>query len=601
MTIVDFYSNDEIAALLAENVGDSGVKELLRKGQDDLRAKECLVSVLGTQGSGKSSLLNALVFGNVVLPVDVDETTCIPTVVRYSDSAEPKAVAVFEDGKTVPVECSEERLAEYVHQAKNPGNTKKIKYLEIRVKHELLQSGVCLVDLPGVGSVTAANQLTTEDYLKQSTAAMFMLRSVPPITASESAFIQGALPLMGQVLWIQNQWKDESKDEVEDGRDGNHQRIKAIVKRIHFPAEAAQPPLVVCVKRALDGKILDDVTAIEASGVLALERILKEFGDGWYQKIVDLKVDQAKCLVDVALHGCDDRLQNLDGEVESEMAKIKSEKRRMQERQAQNKDLVRRAEELVANRRKDLNEIISKACQRSAENLRNKVRMAIDSGITGGSALDRSFSDHQKAENGDLFKTVQGHLMDLFVDVEQFLEKLQECRVGAVNVNVATNFEKRTRAHDYYARVGGASLGLGGAAYGAYLGTLVAPGIGTAIGGVVGGILGGLGGWFGGSKLSEVHVKSQSDEARRELFAYIEKYQSEAEADYKKALKTYVTSLQQAADDWLKAQDKRIQDNYKRKENDILKPADEKRALIEKVKGDRQKLVAVQKNLEDLK
>lgn len=608
MSIVDFYSDQEVAQLLSEYVGGGGISDLLRKGREDLRAKECYISVLGTQGSGKSSLLNALVFGNVVLPVDVDETTCIPTVVRYSDSDELKAFAVLEDGKTVPVECSEEGLAEYVHQAKNPGNAKKIKHLEIRIKHELLQSGVCLVDLPGVGSVTAANQRTTEDYLKQSTAAMFMLRSVPPITASESAFIQGALPLMGQVLWIQNQWNDESNDEVEDGRDGNHQRIKAIVQRIHFPAEAARPPIVVCVKRALDGKILDDAAAVEASGILALERILKEFGGGWYQNIVELKANQAKCLIDVALHCCDERLQYLDGEIEAEMSKIKDEKKRMQDRQSQNRDIVRRAEELVSDRRKGLNEIIAKACQRSAENLRNKVRMAIDSGITGGSALDRSFSDHQRAENGELFKIVQGHMMDLFMDVEQLLEGLRECRVEAVNVNVATNFEKRTRAHDYYARVGGASLGLAGSVCGAKLGASigsVVPGVGNVVGGViggaVGGILGGLGGWFGGSKLRDVHVKSQSDEARRELFSYIEKYQYEAEADYKRALKTYAASLQHATDDWLKAQDKFILDNYRRKENDILKPADKKRDLIEKVKAHRQKLVAVQEDLEEMK
>ena len=87
----------------------------------------------------------------------------------------------------------------------------------------------------------------------------------------------------------------------------------------------------------------------------------------------------------------------------------------------------------------------------------------------------------------------------------------------------------------------------------------------------------------------------------KEAYAYIEKYQYEAETDYKRALKTYAASLQHATDEWLKAQDKFIQDNYRRKENDILKPADEKRDFIEKVKAHRQKLVAVQKDLEEMK
>ena len=66
-------------------------------------------------------------------------------------------------------------------------------------------------------------------------------------------------------------------------------------------------------------------------------------------------------------------------------------------------------------------------------------------------------------------------------------------------------------------------------------------------------------------------------------------------------MKAYVTSLQHATDDWLKAQDKLIQESYRRKENDILKPADEKRALIERVKGERQKLIVVKKDLEGAK
>ena len=209
-----FYSNRAVTEALARHLADIGIEQRFQKSVADLDSSECIIPVLGTQGSGKSSFLNAVLFGDIILPVDADETTCIPTVVRYGTDVKPKAVVVLSSGERHAVPCSEEGLGEYVHQAKNPGNKKGVACIEILFKNDVLKQGIALVDLPGVGSITAANQKTTLEYLKGCPAAIFMLRTVPPITNSESVFIQGALPLMGRVFWVQNQWTDESNDEV---------------------------------------------------------------------------------------------------------------------------------------------------------------------------------------------------------------------------------------------------------------------------------------------------------------------------------------------------------------------------------------------------
>ena len=197
-----FYSDTTAIDTLTRHLSDVGIEQRFQKSVTDLDSSECVIPVLGTQGAGKSSFLNAVLFGDIVLPVDADETTCILTEIRYGADDKPKAVVVFSSGERHDVSCSEEGLGEYVHQTKNPGNKKGVAHIEIFLKNDVLKQGIVLVDLPGVGSITAANQKTTLEYLKGCPAAIFMLRTVPPITNSESVFIQGALPLMGRVFWV---------------------------------------------------------------------------------------------------------------------------------------------------------------------------------------------------------------------------------------------------------------------------------------------------------------------------------------------------------------------------------------------------------------
>ena len=293
MDIKSFYSSKELSAKIGQYLDSKDVAERFEKSAADLAANECLIPVLGTQGSGKSSFLNAVLFGDIVLPVDADETTCIPTAVKYGDVASPEAYVVMSSGARQKVPCTEKGLADYVHQEKNPGNEKGVACIEIVLKDKLLEDGIVFVDLPGVGSITAANQKTTTEYLKKCTAAIFMLRTVPPITQSESVFIQGALPLMGQVFWVQNQWTDESKDEVQEGRDHNFKVLKGIAKTCRMPESAISEPTVICVKHALDGRIKEDAKLVESSGIMEFRDAVVAFARDWRKAVFNGKKGQA--------------------------------------------------------------------------------------------------------------------------------------------------------------------------------------------------------------------------------------------------------------------------------------------------------------------
>ena len=86
----DLLTNAELAALIDRYSCADDVDEALRTTaryqelQRHLLAERFVLPVAGVQGCGKSTLLNAVLFGTPVLPIDADETTCVPAEVRYS-------------------------------------------------------------------------------------------------------------------------------------------------------------------------------------------------------------------------------------------------------------------------------------------------------------------------------------------------------------------------------------------------------------------------------------------------------------------------------------------------------------------------------------
>lgn len=335
-----FFSNKSLSALIQKYVGPNfDIQTTFQKSSEDLQTSLCYIPVLGTQGSGKSSFLNALLFNDIVLPVDADETTCIPTAISYGTGKTPVAYLCYLDGKRKRIDCTEKALAEYVHQAHNPENKKGIAQIEIQIQHPMLEKGIVLVDLPGVGSITAANQKVTSDYLKKSTAAIFMLRTVPPITRSESSFIQGALPLMGYVFWVQNQWEDETIEEVQDGEEQNFSVLKKIAATIHYPENQINEPDVVCVKKALDGGIKRDLSLLKESNIDEFRNRIKDFAVQWKKELICQKEILSKQLIQLSIHGAEEKIQELSGDVKTQMQKIIQKKKEAEKIQKENRQL----------------------------------------------------------------------------------------------------------------------------------------------------------------------------------------------------------------------------------------------------------------------
>ena len=622
MDVSAFYADKGLASKLASYLGGKDVEERLAKGAADLAANECLIPVLGTQGAGKSSFLNAVLFGDIVLPVDADETTCIPTAVRYGANVKPAACVILADGSRKTVPCSEKGLSDYVHQEKNPGNKKGVACIEITVKNDLLKDGIVFVDLPGVGSITAANQKTTTDYLKKCTAAIFMLRTVPPITQSESVFIQGALPLMGRVFWVQNQWTDESKDEVTEGKEHNFSVLKKIASACRLPETVIAMPDVVCVKRALDGRVKDDAKMIKTSGIEAFRDQVVAFAKNWRRDVLSARTAQAVELLGTAAAAAEQKAERLSGDAEVERAKIRAAKKKAEAVLDANAKLVREAREFIADREASMRQLIATECRKAAENLRNGVRESIDGGLTGGDQLNQAFNDYVQREHEELFHTLQPEFLSVGTQVQEMLTGLQDVSVRQQPLSAGKGgrkFSDKTKAHEFYGSGGslvggviGAKLGIAAgsattafvsAKAGALLGSAAGP-VGTAIGAVAGLAVGAicmLFGSFCGRKARELQLEKQKEQARAELFHAVEEFVTDERKGYESAYASFAEDLECLVKDWMRTQKDETDAHFRAAAVELARPVDEKKAAAEAAAADAVLFHKVQKELGKLK
>jgi GTP-binding protein EngB required for normal cell division len=142
------------------------------------------VAVVGRVSSGKSSLLNALI-GAQVLPTGILPMTSVPTRLRRGSTA---AIHVtYAHGRTVSY--GTDRLGEFVTEAHNPGNEKRVARVLVDYLSDLLPAGVAFVDTPGLGSVASRGALQTFAYLPRCDHAAFLFDATAPLAEEDLALL----------------------------------------------------------------------------------------------------------------------------------------------------------------------------------------------------------------------------------------------------------------------------------------------------------------------------------------------------------------------------------------------------------------------------
>jgi GTP-binding protein EngB required for normal cell division len=184
---------------------------------------------------GKSSVINALL-GQALLPVGVIPLTSVVTIIRYGITA--SCTIVFDSGDRREVGL--EMLADYVTESGNPRNTKNVSQVLIRHPSPWLESGVRLVDTPGMGSAYEHNSDVTQHYLPQADAVLFVTSADQPMSKAELDFLDGIRPYAGKIFYLLNKIDYLSPDEIGESLAFSRHAVEAalgIVPRI-YPVSA---------------------------------------------------------------------------------------------------------------------------------------------------------------------------------------------------------------------------------------------------------------------------------------------------------------------------------------------------------------------------
>jgi hypothetical protein len=207
-------SNLEMLERLAAEAGALALATETRALADRVRDGLFYVACVGQFKRGKSTLINALV-GGPFLPVGVVPVTAVVTVVRYG--IETMARVRFAADSWQDIATSE--LAQYVTEEHNPENRRGVTGVEVFVPSELLASGMCLVDTPGIGSVFLGNTVATRAFVPHIDAALVVLGADPPISADELALVTEVAKRRVEVLFVLNK-ADKLSDAEREAANG---------------------------------------------------------------------------------------------------------------------------------------------------------------------------------------------------------------------------------------------------------------------------------------------------------------------------------------------------------------------------------------------
>lgn len=387
---------------------------------ENLNKKEIIVPVLGIQGAGKSSFLNAILMEENVLPTDVDETTCVPVEVRYGENTD-EAVVYYLNGRKEHIRIKE--LEKYVHNDYNEANNLKVSKIVLYNKSDVLKDDIVLVDLPGVGSLTPQNQKTTLEYVDKLTAGIFLIRTNPPITRSEKSFINALWPKLANTIFVQNKWNDESVEDANEAREHNSGVLSSISYSHNEERDIKVD--IVNVYEAVKGKFTGDEAAYNNSGIVnvieEIKNISKEYNKD-LMKVLSQRVNEALENINDRINTYKTLALNKDNQNTLEKEeRIKEIKTMLSENKRKLRDFRTYAED-------EMNNIIdnsSKVIKENIENLRVELRRIINKGIVDGNRLSLIYKETSDKAINDIMDEILNSIGEFIKNINSRFENIR--------------------------------------------------------------------------------------------------------------------------------------------------------------------------------
>jgi len=190
---------------------------------ENLKKEEFIVSICGQIKSGKSTLLNAWIFEDLVLPVDDTPETTKLTIIKYGEK--PKFIAHFytkEDWENIKnseywdnIKKSMEEISrklgetlipeEYLDKSPHEHEDLKklkdyvgakgrytlfVKQVELYYPSEILKDNIIIVDTPGTNDPEPSRSRITLEWIKNSDAVVYLTYAGRPFDREDKEFIE---------------------------------------------------------------------------------------------------------------------------------------------------------------------------------------------------------------------------------------------------------------------------------------------------------------------------------------------------------------------------------------------------------------------------
>jgi GTPase SAR1 family protein len=198
---------DELLTLASGLLPEPG-RSHLAAARDRVAGQRFNLVVLGEFKRGKSTLINALL-GREVLPTGVVPLTSVVTALGAGD----RDRLLIRSTGGGEVERPAADLADYVTEAGNPANVRRVELARPELDHELLRGGLELVDTPGIGSVHAHNTQVARDFLPRVDAALCVFDAGQPLSEAERELLVEAARRVPRLLMVVNKIDHLEPDE----------------------------------------------------------------------------------------------------------------------------------------------------------------------------------------------------------------------------------------------------------------------------------------------------------------------------------------------------------------------------------------------------
>lgn len=249
--------------LLCDRGARPDLARRLQRARATVGDRSFRVLVVGEFKQGKSSLVNALL-GTDVCPVDDDIATSVPTVVSFAQEPSALVYPMGDDAKD-PTPVSLQDLPLIVTEAESGANSGRVRLVEVGLPRRFLETGLVLVDTPGIGGLGSPYVSLLASALPAMDATLVVSDGAQSYSESELQFLRRCRRMCPRVACIVTK-----TDLFPDWR-----RVAATDRALSGGAGRASLP-VFPVSSSLRAEAIrrDDAGLNEESGFPALMRYL---------------------------------------------------------------------------------------------------------------------------------------------------------------------------------------------------------------------------------------------------------------------------------------------------------------------------------------